>query len=102
MTIDSYYRNGNVNVAMQRYNNLGEDAAVTYNYLVTDPGYLSLADVQGFGAMVQSVTGQPIPTTFPASEENPSPLNQILIFAASSSSAGPACGWWSVCLPAAA
>jgi hypothetical protein len=82
MTIDSYYRNGNIDLAMQRYNNLGEDAAVTYNYLMTDPGYLPLTDVQGFGAMVQSVTGQPIPATFPASEENPSPVNQILIFAA--------------------
>ncbi len=82
MTIDSYYRNGNVNLAMQRYNDLGEDAAATYNYLLTDPGYLSPADVQGFGAMVQSVTGQPIPATTPATEENPSPVNQILIFAA--------------------
>ena len=81
MTIDSYYRNGDVNRAMQRYNDLGEDAAATYNYLVTDPGYLSPADVQGFGAMVQGVTGQPIPTT-PTTEENPSSLNQILIFAA--------------------
>ena len=81
MTIDSYYRNGDVNRAMQRYNELGEDAAATYNYLTTDPGYLSPADVQGFGAMVQSVTGQPIPTT-PATEETSSALNQILIFAA--------------------
>jgi hypothetical protein len=82
MTIDSYYRNGDVNLAMQRYNNLGEDAAATYTYLTTDPGYLSPADVQGFGAMVQSVTGQPIPATSTATEEAPSALNQILIFAA--------------------
>jgi hypothetical protein len=83
MTIDSYYRNGNVNLAMQRYNDLGQYAAPTYNYLLTDPGYLSPTDVQGFGAMVQSVTGQQIPTTTnPTTAENPSPLNQILIFAA--------------------
>jgi hypothetical protein len=81
MTIDSYYRNGDANLAMQRYNYLGEDAAATYNYLMTDPGYLAPADVQGFGAMVQSVTGQPIPATS-TTEEAPSALNQILIFAA--------------------
>src|SRR5512138_2640828 len=60
MTIDSYYRNGNTSLAMDRYNNLGKYAASTYGYLLTNPGYLSPADVQGFGQMVQSVTGQPI------------------------------------------
>jgi hypothetical protein len=83
MTIDSYYRNGNTNLAMQRYNDLGEDAASTYNYLLTDPGYLSPTDVQGFGQMVASVTGQPIPaTTTPTTEEGSSLMSQLIIFAA--------------------
>ena len=82
MTIDSYYRNGNTNLAMQRYNDLGEDAASTYNYLLTDPGYLSPADVQGFGAMVQSVTGQPIPPVTTPTEGTSSTGNQLWIFAA--------------------
>ena len=82
MTIDSYYRNGNTNLAMQRYNNLGEDAASTYNYLLTDPGYLSPADVQGFGQMVTSVTGAPIPTTTaPTTEEGGGTTSQLVIFA---------------------
>jgi hypothetical protein len=81
MTIDSYYRNGNTSLAVERYNNLGEYAASTYNYLLTDPGYLSPTDVQGFGQMVQSVTGQPIPTTAPT-EQGSSTMSQILIFAA--------------------
>ena len=82
MTIDSYYRNGNTNLAMQRYNDLGEDAASTYNYLLTDPGYLSPADVQGFGAMVQGVTGQPIPPTTAPTEGTSGTSSQLLIFAA--------------------
>jgi hypothetical protein len=82
MTIDSYYRNGNTNLAMERYNSLGEYAASTYGYLLTDPGYLSPADVQGFGQMVQSVTGQPIVVPPPGTEGTSSQSSQLLIFAA--------------------
>jgi len=82
MTIDSYYRNGNTKLAMERYNNLGEYAASTYGYLLTDPGYLSPADVQGFGQMVQSVTGQPIVVPPPGTEGSSSQSSQLLIFAA--------------------
>jgi hypothetical protein len=82
MTIDSYYRNGNTNLAMERYNNLGEYAASTYSYLLTDPGYLSPADVQGFGQMVQTVTGQPIAVPPPGTEESSGTGSQLLIFAA--------------------
>jgi hypothetical protein len=83
MTIDSYYRNGNTNLAMQRYNNLGEYAASTYGYLLTDPGYLSPQDVQGFGAMVQSVTGQPIQVPPPGTttEGSSSTSSQLIVFA---------------------
>ncbi len=81
MTIDSYYRNGNTNMAMQRYNNLGEYAASTYGYLLTDPGYLSPQDVQGFGAMVQSVTGQPIQVPAPGTtpEQGSSTSSQLIL-----------------------
>jgi hypothetical protein len=82
MTIDSYYRNGNASLAMDRYNSLGEYAASTYGYLLTNPGYLSPADVQGFGQMVQSQTGQPITVPPPGTEEGTSTTNQIIIFVA--------------------
>jgi hypothetical protein len=81
MTIDSYYRNGNTSLAMDRYNSLGEYAASTYGYLLTNPGYLSPADVQGFGQMVQSVTGQPIVIPSPSTEGTSSSLaSQLIVF----------------------
>jgi len=80
MTIDSYYRNGNTSLAMDRYNSLGEYAASTYSYLLTNPGYLSPADVQGFGQMVQSVTGQPIVVSPPTTEQPASLTSQLIIF----------------------
>src|SRR5215216_310551 len=40
MTIDSYNRTGDPNLAMQRWNNLGDSADTVYGMLVTDPGYL--------------------------------------------------------------
>jgi hypothetical protein len=84
MTIDSYYRNGNTDLAMDRYNSLGKYAASTYGYLLTTPGYLSPTDVQGFGQMVQSKTGQPIVVPPPGSETSSgsSTTSQIIIFLA--------------------
>src|SRR5215212_2812785 len=67
MTIDSYNRTGDPNRAMERWNNLGTASGQTYGSLVADPGYLTLTDVQNFGNLVQSVTGQPIAAT-PAAE----------------------------------
>jgi len=61
MTIDSYNRTGDPNVAMERWNNLGEAANTTYQTLLTEPGYLNPADIQTFGGLVQSVQGAPIP-----------------------------------------
>ncbi|HLA08218.1 MAG TPA: hypothetical protein VJ022_12275 [Anaerolineales bacterium] len=57
MTIDSYNRTGDVNKAMERWDNLGEAAGSTYISLQTDPGYLDPARVQEFGVLVQSVKG---------------------------------------------
>src|SRR5215216_520897 len=61
--IDSYNRNGDPNLAMQRWNGLGDVAGSVYGMLQADPGYLNPVDIQNFGNLVQSVTGQPIVTT---------------------------------------
>jgi hypothetical protein len=79
MTIDSYNRNGDANVAMQRWNNLGKAAGQTFGLLQTDPGYLNPTDIQNFGLLVQSVTGTPI-TTAPAGQEA-SVLSQLILYA---------------------
>lgn len=63
MTIDSYNRTGDPNRAMERWNNLGTASGEVYGLLQTDPGYLNPADIQNFGNLVQSVTGQPIAVT---------------------------------------
>jgi hypothetical protein len=59
MIIDSYNRTGDTNTAMARWDNLGEAANSAYLGLQTDPGYLNPADIQAFGALVQSVRGVP-------------------------------------------
>jgi len=70
MTIDSYNRTGDPNVAMQRWNGLGEKAGAVYGMIQADPGYLNPVDVQNFGNLVQSVTGTPIVTTATAPESS--------------------------------
>lgn len=78
MTIDSYNRNGDPNLAMQRWNNLGKAAGSTFGLLQSDPGYLNPTDIQNFGLLVQSVTGTPI-TTGPAAEET-TLLGQLILY----------------------
>lgn len=63
MTIDSYNRTGDPNRAMERWNSLGKASGDVYGQLLTDPGYLNPTDIQNFGNLVQSVTGQPISVT---------------------------------------
>ncbi len=63
MTIDSYNRTGDPNRAMERWNSLGQAGGQVYGQLLTDPGYLNPTDIQNFGNLVQSVTGQPISVT---------------------------------------
>ena len=60
MTIDSYNRTGDANTAMARWDTLGEVAGPTYLSLQSDPGYMNPADIQAFGALVQSAKGVPI------------------------------------------
>ena len=59
MVIDSYNRTGDANTAMARWDNLGKAADSTYAGLMNDPGYMNPADIQAFGALVQSVKGAP-------------------------------------------
>src|SRR5215216_3775326 len=79
MTIDSYNRTGDPNVAIQRWNNLGDSADDVYGLLVADPGYLNPTDVQNFGLLVQSVTGAPI--TPGTSGSASSPLGNAIVYA---------------------
>ncbi len=78
MTIDSYNRNGDPNLAMQRWNSLGKANGYVYGLLQADPGYLNPTDIQNFGLLVQSVTGTPI-TTSPA--EASTPLGNAVVYA---------------------
>ncbi len=81
MTIDSYNRNGDPNVAMARWDNLGKAAAATYNALLADPGYLNPADIQNFGALVQSVKGQPIAAVTPGQQPSSTTSKALIYFA---------------------
>ena len=79
MTIDSYNRTGDTNTAMARWDNMGEVASPTYLSLQNDPGYMNPADIQAFGALVQSAKGVPIQ---PASgAEGPSGMGSIVLYA---------------------
>jgi hypothetical protein len=66
MIIDSYNRTGDTDTAMARWDNLGEAANSAYLGLQTDPGSLNPADIQAFGALVQSVRGVPPGQSVPA------------------------------------
>jgi hypothetical protein len=79
MTIDSYNRNGDPNLAMQRWNDLGKAAGPTYGLLQANPGTLNPVDIQNFGLLVQGVTGAPITTT-PATQET-GLLGQLILYA---------------------
>src|SRR6266508_1668763 len=79
MTIDSYIRTQNRDVAMQRWNNLGNANGYIYGLLQTDPGYLTQPDIQNFGLLVQSVTGTAITTTPPTAQT--SLLSQLVLYA---------------------
>ena len=69
MTIDSYNRNNNQALAVERWNNLGEAKDKVYGAVLANPGYLNPAEVQQFGAVIQSATGTPIQPT-PAGGES--------------------------------
>ena len=78
MTIDSLNRTGDVNKAMERWDNLGKAGPAAYVALQTDPGYLNPADIQNFGNVVQQATGQPITIAPPVSTL----MSQLVLIAA--------------------
>ena len=79
MTIDSFNRTGNVDKAMERWNNLGAGKGVVYGMVQSNPEYLNPADIQKFGDTVQAATGAPIQTT-PVSQAS-SGMGNIVLYA---------------------
>ena len=79
MTIDSLNRTGNVDKALERWNNLGENRGAIYGIVQSDPGYLNPTDVQKFGEVVQTVTGVPIQIA-PVTQES-SGMGSIVLYA---------------------
>jgi hypothetical protein len=79
MTIDSYSRTGDPNKAMERWNSLGKTNGYIFGLLQGDPGYLNMADIQQFSALVQGVTGTPINTAPPAAAG--SALSSFILYA---------------------
>ena len=53
MTIDSMNRTGDVNKALERWENLGEAGPAVFTALQGDPGYLNPIDIQNFNNMLQ-------------------------------------------------
>src|SRR6185369_3688645 len=80
MTIDSYNRNGDPNMAMARWDSLGKAADATYNALLANPGNLNPTDIQNFANLVQSVKGQPIAAVTPGQQASSSSLSKALIY----------------------
>jgi hypothetical protein len=81
MTIDSYNRNPDPNVAMARWDSLGKAADATYNALLANPGNLNPADIQNFGNLVQSVKGQPIAAVTPGQQAASGTLSNAIVYA---------------------
>lgn len=81
MTIDSYNRTGDANRAMERWDSLGEAADETYFSLLNDPGYLSTADIQAFGALIQSVRGAPPTQPAPGAGGDGTGLGSVVLIA---------------------
>jgi len=79
MTIDSFRLNGDPDLAMQRWEDLGADASKAYLEIERDPGDLDPEVIQAFGRLVESVHG---PIEAAAAEEPPqgrSPVWTIVI-----------------------
>jgi hypothetical protein len=57
MTIDSFRINGDPNLAMQRWEDLGADASRTYAAIQQNPGKLDSEAILAFGELVESVQG---------------------------------------------
>jgi hypothetical protein len=82
MTIDSYNRTGDVDIAMVRWDNLGAAAGSTFISLQSDPGYLDPVEIQEFGQLVQTVKGAPIQPATPDEGSAQTGFGQIVLYAA--------------------
>ncbi|MFT3895525.1 MAG: hypothetical protein QM730_28215 [Anaerolineales bacterium] len=76
MTIDSLYRTGDANKALERWENLGQKGPATLAELQKDPGNLNPADIQSFSTFLQQ-NNKAITVT----EPTVSPWRQVLIIA---------------------
>jgi hypothetical protein len=81
MTIDSYNRTGDPNLAMERWNNLGDAKGTVLGQVQNDPGYLNPADIQNFSLLIQSVSGAPAPVTPAAGGGDPGMMSQLVLYA---------------------
>ncbi|HET9906900.1 MAG TPA: hypothetical protein VFQ23_09670 [Anaerolineales bacterium] len=80
MAIDSYKRTNDANMAVARYDNLGEAAGATFVRVQSNPGNINPVDVQDYGLLIQSVKGAPI-TAGPAGGGATSGTSQLVIYA---------------------
>jgi hypothetical protein len=79
MTIDSFRVNGDPNLAMKRWEDLGQDASRTFLNVQQDPGKLDPAVILTFGDLVESVQG-PMAGDFTQDQaQSPSPVWTIII-----------------------
>lgn len=79
MTIDSYNRTGDINLAGRRWDNLGPAAGPAFARVQVDPGYLDANAVQNFKAGIETLKG-PIQAT--PTDVAPSPMSGMVGIAA--------------------
>jgi hypothetical protein len=77
MTIDSYNRTGDINTAVQRWDNLGTAAGPTFARVQVDPGYLDPALVLNFSAAIQTIKG---PIQASPEETTTSPMSGVVLY----------------------
>ncbi len=70
MAIDSYTLHGNVGLAQQRYQALGEDAEQILDRIRQNPGEQSPAEIEAFAAVL-GLPSQPLNTPTPGAEATP-------------------------------
>ena len=79
MTIDSFRGNSNPDLAVQRYQALGNSAGKTFLKIESEPGDLDPAIIAVFRQVVESSLGKTIETTEQASEKSTSSLSSVVI-----------------------
>ncbi len=79
MAIDSFRMNGDPNLAVRRWDELGPNARALYLKIQENPAGLDMGAITSFGQVIQTVRG-PIETAAPSPEEKkPLPFSTILI-----------------------